>query len=82
MQSGKSDMKQACSCFAKHLADVHVTLHPQKSSMNKSQKITRAKARAQDQMPADITLRDLSAWRRPWDDFAELEQLDLLPVSQ
>ena len=33
-------------------------------------------------MPADITLRDLSAWRRSWDDFAELEQLDRLPVSQ
>ena len=43
---------------------------------------TRAKARAPEQMPADITLRDLSAWRRSWDDFAELEQLDRLPVSQ
>ena len=42
----------------------------------------RAKARAPEQMPADITLRDLSAWRRSWDDFAELEQLDRLPVSQ
>ena len=42
----------------------------------------RAKARAPEQMPADITLRDLSAWRRSWYDFAELEQLDRLPVSQ
>ena len=42
----------------------------------------RAKARAPEQMPADITLRDLSAWRRSWDDFAELEQLGRLPVSQ
>ena len=99
MQSGKSDTKQRCTCFAKHLAVVHVTLHPQKSSMNTSKKITllaakqplslsaqisgaRAKARAPEQMPADITLRDLSAWRRSWDDFAELEQLDRLPVSQ
>ena len=42
----------------------------------------RAKARAPEQMPADITLRDLSAWRRSWDDFAELEQLERFPVSQ
>ena len=42
----------------------------------------RAKARAPEQMPADITLRDLSAWRGSWDDFAELEQLERFPVSQ
>ena len=42
----------------------------------------RAKARAPEQMPADITLRDLSAWIRSWDDFAELEQLERFPVSQ
>ena len=42
----------------------------------------RAKARAPEQMPANITLRNLSAWRRSWDDFTELEQLDRLPVSQ
>ena len=42
----------------------------------------RAKARAPEQMPADITLRDLSAWRRSWDDLAKLEQLDRLPASQ
>ena len=94
MQSVRSVTKQRCTCYVKHLADVHVTLHPQKSSMNNPQKITllaakqrafsgaRAKARAPEQIPADITLRDLSAWRRSWDDFAELEQLDRLPVSQ
>ena len=42
----------------------------------------RAKARAPEQMPADITLIDLAAWRRSWDDFAELEQLERFPVSQ
>lgn len=33
-------------------------------------------------MAADITLRELAAWRRSWEDFVELEQLDRLPGRQ
>ena len=33
-------------------------------------------------MAADITLQELSAWRRSWEDFVELEQLDHLPACQ
>ena len=92
MQSGKSDMKQRCTCFAKHLVDVHVTLHRQKSPMNTSQKITLLAAKQHLSLNAHLVvhaprpehqnkcqLRYFSAWRRSWDDFAEL---DRLPVSQ
>ena len=97
----RSVTKQRCTCYVKHLADVHVTRHTSPAEIVNEQSTennpvggetapitqrafsgARAKARAPEQMPADITLRDLSAWRRSWGDFAELEQLDRLPVSQ
>ena len=33
-------------------------------------------------MAPDITLRELAAWRRSWEYFVELEQLDRLPARQ
>ena len=41
-----------------------------------------AKARPPELMPADISLRDLTSWRRAWDDFAELEQLNRFTLPQ
>ena len=41
-----------------------------------------AKTRPPEPMAADITLRELAAWRRSWEDFVELEQLDRLPARQ
>ena len=41
-----------------------------------------AKTRPPEPMVADITLRELAAWRRLWEDFVELEQLDRLPARQ
>lgn len=41
-----------------------------------------AKTRPPEPMAADITLRELAAWRRSWEDFVELEQLDRLPGRQ
>ena len=41
-----------------------------------------AKTRPPELMAADITLRELAAWRRSWEDFVELEQLDRLPARQ
>ena len=41
-----------------------------------------AKARPPELMPADISLRDLTSWRRAWDDFAELEQLNRFTLSR
>ena len=40
------------------------------------------KTRPLEPMAADITLRELAAWRRSWEDFVELEQLDRLPARQ
>ena len=41
-----------------------------------------AKARPPQLMPADISLRDLKSWRRAWNDFVEIEQLNRFPVTQ
>ena len=41
-----------------------------------------AKTRPPEPMAADITLRELAAWRRSWEDFVELQQLDRLPARQ
>ena len=40
------------------------------------------KARPPQLMPADISLRDLKSWRRAWNDFVEIEQLNRFPVTQ
>ena len=41
-----------------------------------------AKTRPPEPKAADITLRELAAWRRSWEDFIELEHLDRLPARQ
>ena len=41
-----------------------------------------AKTRPHEPMAAYITLRELTAWRRSWEDFVQLEQLDRLPARQ
>ena len=41
-----------------------------------------AKARPPEFMPADISLRDLKSWRRAWNDFVEIEQLNRFPLTQ
>ena len=47
-----------------------------------SRDATHAKARPPEQMSAEITLRDLSAWRSAWEDFAEIEQISRFPERQ
>ena len=41
-----------------------------------------SKTKPPEPMAADITLRELAAWRRSWENFVELEQFDRLPARQ
>ena len=73
MQSGKSDIKQRCTSYVKHLVGVH---NEQVTENNHV-----------DSETAPITQRIFSgarakARRRSWDDFAELEQLGRFPATQ
>ena len=56
----------------------------QRTETNVQQTYTgpRAKTRPPEPMAADITLRELASWRRSWEDFVEIEQLDRLPACQ
>ena len=57
---------------------------PQRTETNVQRTSTgpRAKTRPPEPMAADITLRELAACRRSWEDLVELEQLDRLPARQ
>ena len=48
----------------------------------RSRDATHAKARPPEQISAEITLRDLSAWRSAWEDLAEIEQISRFPERQ
>ena len=91
------DMNCRCVSSARPLTDVSATIHhsngaydesnnsqTQRTETNVQRTSTgpHAKTRPPEPMAADITLRELAAWRRSWEDFLELEQLDRLPARQ
>ena len=55
--------------------------HRTKSNVQRTSTGPNAKTRPPEPMTADLTLPELAAWRRSWEDFVELKQLDRLPAQ-